>query len=280
MYWMNWRGARPVRERERTCVWKRGDVDKAKSCYKFGLEQDPKNKELLRQLSVFERSQCIGETEVENPEEITGESIKHAKEAIALDVQDGISWYALGRVCLSAYYMTGTLDHNMLLQSTKAYKNAAKDQKMTRSAELWYNCSMAYKFLENYLMALTGLIMDPNLKSLEQTLNLCDVLDYINSLLQKLNDAKQLSSPTSSSLPTVDSLVSSLASVELDPSYERANVNRLTEGHNEGKAVTGKVVFSVKNLSKDAKLATNHLFSNCQNQTMATTIMEMRIQKK
>ncbi|OIT27601.1 hypothetical protein A4A49_52924 [Nicotiana attenuata] len=33
-------------------------------------------------------------------------------------------------------------------------------------------------------MALTGLIMGPNLKSLEQTLNLCDVLDYINSLLQ------------------------------------------------------------------------------------------------
>ncbi|XP_019236082.1 PREDICTED: uncharacterized protein LOC109216388 [Nicotiana attenuata] len=124
------------------------------------------------------------------------------------------------------------MPRKQLLWMSRMEYHGAKDQKMTHSAELWYNCSMAYKFLEN---ALTGLIMDPNLKSLEWTLNLCDVLDYINSLLQKLNDAKQLSSPTSSPL----------ASVELDPSYERANVNRLTEGLNEGKAVT-----AVKNLSK------------------------------
>ncbi|XP_070035797.1 uncharacterized protein [Nicotiana tomentosiformis] len=237
-----------------TCVWKRGDLDKAKSCFKLGLEQDPKNLELLRQLSVLERRQCTGEIEVEDPEEIIAESIKHAKEAIALDIRDGISWYALGNACLTAYFLTGTWDHDMLFQSLKAYKNAAKDQKMMRSAELCFNCSMTYKFLENYWMALSGFesagLLDPSRKAIEQASNLCDVLDDIDPLLKKLNDAKQLSSPTSSSLPTVDSLASSLASVELDPSYERATVDRLTEGLNEGKAVTGKVLFSVKNPSK------------------------------
>ncbi|KAJ8528458.1 hypothetical protein K7X08_022150 [Anisodus acutangulus] len=242
-----------------TCVWERGHLDKAKICYKCGLEQDPNNKEILHHLSAVGRKLCEGETDVENQEEIISESIKHAKDAIGQDVHDGLSWYAsfkqttcelhshftyiLGNACLTAYFLTGTGDHDMLFQSLKAYKNAAKDNKMQGSVELCYNSSMTYMFLEDYWMALAGFeragLMDPSCKSLRQTLNLRDVLDNIDSLLKKMNDAKGIPSPTSS-----------LASVELDPSYERATVDRLTEGLNEGKTVTGKVLFSVENRSK------------------------------
>ncbi|KAK4343619.1 hypothetical protein RND71_036713 [Anisodus tanguticus] len=226
-----------------TCVWERGHLDKAKICYKCGLEQDPNNKEILHHLSAVGRKLCEGETDVENQEEIISESIKHAKDAIGQDVHDGLSWYILGNACLTAYFLTGTGDHDMLFQSLKAYKNAAKDKKMQESIELCYNSSMTYMFLENYWMALVGFeragLMDPTCKSLRQTLNLRDVLDNIDSLLKKMNDAKGIPSPTSS-----------LASVELDPSYERATVDRLTEGLNEGKTVTGKVLFSVENRSK------------------------------
>ncbi|OIT00398.1 PREDICTED: uncharacterized protein LOC109228925 isoform X2 [Nicotiana attenuata] len=201
---------------------------------------------------MLERRQCIDGTEVENPEETIGDSIKHAKDAILRDVQDGISWYALGNACFTAYFLTGTWDHDMLFQSLKAYRNAGKDKKMKCCAEFNYTCSMACKFLEKYQMALTGLeiagLMDPSLKCLEQASNLCDVLDNIDFLLQELNDAKRLPSPASP-LPAVDSQASILASAELDPSYERATVDRPAEGLNEGKAVTGKVLFSVKNPS-------------------------------
>ncbi|KAK4358382.1 hypothetical protein RND71_023992 [Anisodus tanguticus] len=192
------------------CMWKKGDLVKAESCYKFGLDLDPNNKELLRHLSALERRVCrgdTGETDVRKLEEIIKESIKHAKDAIGQDVHDGLSWYFLGNACLTAYFLTGSWDHDMLLQSLKAYKNAAKDKRMQCTAELCYNCSM------------------------------------------KMNDAKRMP-PPKSPLPTVDSLASSLASVELDPSYERATVDRLTEGLNKGKAVTGKVLFLVENRSK------------------------------
>ncbi|KAJ8548240.1 hypothetical protein K7X08_030709 [Anisodus acutangulus] len=162
------------------CMWKKGDLVKAESCYKFGLDLDPNNKELLRHLSALERRVCRGDT---------GETD------------------FLGNACLTAYFLTGSWDHDMLLQSLKAYKNAAKDKRMQCTAELCYNCSM------------------------------------------KMNDAKRMP-PPKSPLPTVDSLASSLASVELDPSYERATVDRLTEGLNKGKAVTGKVLFLVENRSK------------------------------
>ncbi|XP_009779107.1 uncharacterized protein [Nicotiana sylvestris] len=231
-----------------TCVWKRGDLDKAKSCFNSGLEQDPNNKQLLLQLSVLERRQCIGETEVENPVEIINDCIKHVKEAITLDIQDGISWYILGNACLTAYFVTGCWDINMLLQSLKAYKNALKDERMKLSSHMCYNCAMTYKYFEDYETALSGFeaaeLLDPDLNGLEQAFNLYEILEGINSFLQDLNG-----SPTSS-LPTVESLASSLASVDLNPTYEKATVNRLIEGPNLSKAVTGKVLFSVKNPSE------------------------------
>ncbi|KAK4376323.1 hypothetical protein RND71_007000 [Anisodus tanguticus] len=237
-----------------TCIWKRGDLDKAKSCFKSCYELDQKNKQALLHLSVIERRQCQGLIEIENPEEIIRESVRHAMEAVALDIQDGISWYVLGNACLTSYFATGCWDVSMLLQSLQAYKNAKKDERMLSSIHLCFNCSLTYKFLEDYETAIAGFeaasSMEPGLtyaNAQEEASYLYEILDGIVSFLQDLNDdAKLLPSPTSS-LPTADSLASLLSSAVLNPTYEKATVESLNEGPNQGKAVTGKVLFSVKN---------------------------------
>ncbi|XP_019255271.1 PREDICTED: tetratricopeptide repeat protein 5-like [Nicotiana attenuata] len=142
----------------------------------------------------------------------------------------------------------------MLLQSLKGYKNAKKDERMRISSHMCYNCVMTYKYFEDYETALAGFeaaeLMDPGHNALEQAFNLYEILEGINSFLQDLNGAKLHGSPTSS-LPAVESLASSLASVDLNPTYEKATLDRLTEGPNLRKAVTGKVLFSLKNLSEN-----------------------------
>lgn len=70
------------------CIWKKGDLNAAKNCFMFALGKGP-NKKILCQLSMLERKLSH---DAENPEEIVDESIKHAREAIALDVKDGYSW--------------------------------------------------------------------------------------------------------------------------------------------------------------------------------------------
>ncbi|KAI8017743.1 Tetratricopeptide repeat protein 5 [Camellia lanceoleosa] len=75
------------------CIWKKGDLPSAKSCFTLTLSKiTGPNKKIFCQLSMLERrmAQCA-----DNQAEIVEESIKHAKEAIMLDVKDGDSWCGL-----------------------------------------------------------------------------------------------------------------------------------------------------------------------------------------
>ncbi|KAL5726643.1 hypothetical protein ACHQM5_009669 [Ranunculus cassubicifolius] len=51
------------------------------------------------------------------------DSIRHAKEAILLDVEDGNSWYNLGNAYLTSFFATGSRHHKKLLESLKAYQH-------------------------------------------------------------------------------------------------------------------------------------------------------------
>lgn len=48
----------------------------------------------------------------------------HAREAVALDIRDGRSWYTLGNAFLTQYFATGAWDFGQLRQALKAYQNA------------------------------------------------------------------------------------------------------------------------------------------------------------
>ncbi|KAJ0037537.1 hypothetical protein Pint_22203 [Pistacia integerrima] len=178
-------------------IWKKGDLPAAKNCFNLALSKGP-NKKILCQLSMLERSMAQGkkiflplcsdlslircEVEIqsfgtisfenvkqssENQIEIVEESIQHAKEAITLDVKDGNSWYNLGNACLTSFFVTGSWDHQKLLQSLKAYQNAEKDEKMKSNPDLYFNCAT-----------------DPSLSAAEEVQKMVNLLDKIENLLK------------------------------------------------------------------------------------------------
>ncbi|GMH15189.1 hypothetical protein Nepgr_017030 [Nepenthes gracilis] len=217
------------------CFWKKGDLPSAKNCFTFALSRGP-NKTVLCQLSMLERKMAQGS---ENQAEIVEESIQHAKEAITLDVKDGNSWYNLGNACLISFFVTGAWDHSKLLQSSKAYQNAEKDEKMKSNPDLYFNCATVNKFLENYERALSGFeaaaSKDPGLDASEEVQKMVNLLDKLDSLLKGQTKAKRLVSHASS-----------LAAVSLNPSYKKATIDRLVEGLNRTVAIIGKVLLFVK----------------------------------
>ncbi|KAF3432235.1 hypothetical protein FNV43_RR26974 [Rhamnella rubrinervis] len=217
------------------CIWKKGDLSAAKNCFTLALSKGP-DKKILCQLSMLERKMAQG---TENEAELVEESIQHAKEAVTLDVKDGNSWYNLGNACLTSFFVTGAWDHSKLLQSLKAYQNAEKDEGMKFNPDLYFNCATVNKYLENYERALTGFeaagLKDPGLKATEEVHKIVNLLDKLDDLSRGHARSKRLAS-----------FAASLASVNLNPSYRRANVDNLSEGLNKGVSVVGKVLFFVK----------------------------------
>ncbi|KAL9683307.1 hypothetical protein QQ045_015127 [Rhodiola kirilowii] len=217
------------------CIWKKGDLTSAKNCFTLALSKGP-NKNILCGLSMLERKMAQG---TENQVEIVEESILHAKEAIALDVKDGNSWYNLGNAYLTSFFATGAWDHSKLLQSLKAYQNADKDGRMEHNPDLYYNCAIVNRYLENYDRALTGFeaaaIKDPGLNAIDEVKKIVNLLDKLESILKGQNRAKRLAS-----------LASSLNAVTLSSSYRRASLDLLSEGLNKAVAVIGKVLVFVQ----------------------------------
>ncbi|KAM7484619.1 hypothetical protein LguiA_000628 [Lonicera macranthoides] len=196
------------------CIWKKGELASAKNCFTLALSKGP-NKRILCQLSMLERRIAQG---ADNQAEIVEESIKHAKEAIALDVKDGNSWYNLGNACLTCFFVTGAWDHSKLLQSLKAYQNAEKDERMLSNPDLYFNCAT-----------------DPGLNATEEVQKMVNLLDKLDNLLKGQTKAKRLAS-----------LASSLTGVSLNPSYQRTTIDCLVEGLNKTVALVAKVVFFIR----------------------------------
>ncbi|KAL4352002.1 hypothetical protein GQ457_06G005200 [Hibiscus cannabinus] len=215
------------------CIWKKGDLTSAKNCFNLALSKGP-NKKILCQLSMLERRMSQG---ADNQAEMVEESIRHAKEAITLDVKDGNSWYNLGNACLTRFFVTGTWDHSKLLQSLKAYQNAEKDERMKSNPDLYFNCATVNRYLENYDRALAGFeaaaLKDPSLNASQEVEKMVNLLDKLDNLLRGHAKAKRLASLT-------------IGAVNLNSSYKRATVDVLSEGLNKAVAVLGKVLLFVK----------------------------------
>jgi tetratricopeptide (TPR) repeat protein len=217
------------------CIWKKGDLSAAKNCLNLALNKGP-NKKILCQLSMLKRSMSQG---ADNQAELVDESIQHAKEAIALDVKDGNSWYNLGNAYLTSFFVTGGWDHTRLSHSLKAYQNAEKDEGIKSNPDFYFNSAIANKYLENYERALSGFeaaaLKDPGLNATGEVQKIVNLLDKVDNLLRVHVRAKR-----------VASLAASLAVVNLKSSYRTVTIDLLSEGLNRALAVQGKVLFFIR----------------------------------
>ncbi|CAJ2630589.1 unnamed protein product [Trifolium pratense] len=217
------------------CIWKKGDLSAAKNCLNLALNKGP-NKKILCQLSMLKRSMSQG---ADNQAELVDESIQHAKEAIALDVKDGNSWYNLGNAYLTSFFVTGGWDHTRLSHSLKAYQNAEKDEGIKSNPDFYFNSATANKYLENYERALSGFeaaaLKDPGLNAAEEVQKIVNLLDKVDNLLRVHVRAKRIAS-----------LAASLAVVNLKSSYRTVTIDLLSEGLNRALAVQGKVIFFIR----------------------------------
>ncbi|OEL25109.1 Tetratricopeptide repeat protein 5 [Dichanthelium oligosanthes] len=210
------------------CIWKKGDLSGAKNCFQLALSKGL-DKKILCQLSMLERSMA---QDSEDQALLMEDSIKHAKEAVMLDIKDGNSWYNMGNAYLTSFFVGGAWDHTKLHHSVKAYQNAEKDKTMSLNPDLYYNCATADKYLENYERALRGFeaaaLKDPGLGADTEVQKIISLLDKLENAMKGQLRSKRLAS-----------LVSSLSRVH-------STVSILSEGLNKAVAVLGKVVLLIR----------------------------------
>lgn len=219
------------------CFWKKGDLIAAKNCFNLALKKGP-DKKILRQLSMLERRIAKGSSD---EAEAVEESIKHAKEAVTLDVKDGQSWYTLGNAYLTSFFVTGTWDQSKLRQSLKAYQNAEKDELANSNPDLYFNCATVNQYLEDYERALKGFkaasLRDPGLHAEEE-------VEKLVKLLAKLEDSTTNKGRIKPKRLT--SLLSTLRLENAQANLKQTNMLSLQEGFNKGVLVLCKMVLTIR----------------------------------
>ncbi|CAM9794736.1 unnamed protein product, partial [Phaeothamnion confervicola] len=82
------------------CFWKKGDLKAARECFLDAIAKRP-NAKSLQQLSMLLRQLPASGTELKANVQ---ESVLRAKEALALGLRDGDSWYALGNAHATQFF--------------------------------------------------------------------------------------------------------------------------------------------------------------------------------
>lgn len=106
------------------CIWKRSDLKASRRCFQTALSKQ-RNAVSLRCLSVLLRHRPPN-MEAQQHAESIAESIKLAKEAVAMDLQSGTSWFFLGNAHLAQFFLD-MADSSQLRQAEKSYRRAGMD---------------------------------------------------------------------------------------------------------------------------------------------------------
>ncbi|KAI9136551.1 hypothetical protein BKA69DRAFT_1178831 [Paraphysoderma sedebokerense] len=169
--------------------WKKGDFQGAKSCFDAGLAQR-RNKVSLRQLSMVMRQ--IGQNTEQRLQNIQ-QSVELCKEAVKMDVKDGISWLILGTSYLKLFFSV-TQDQKDLMRALNAY-GLAESCDMINNPDLYYNRAVTHQYLQNYAASIADYLrasyLDPiTLNSAECLHNLLSYIAKTQSLIQKKANLK------------------------------------------------------------------------------------------
>ncbi|XP_028392755.1 tetratricopeptide repeat protein 5-like [Dendronephthya gigantea] len=229
------------------CLWKKGDVEAARNCFTGALEHS-KNKMSLRSLSMVLRQ--LGKDSRERVDNIKL-SVEKAKEAVSLDITDGVSWYILGNAYLSLFF-SGAQSPSMLKQCLAAYARAELDTVSACNPDLYFNRAMVYRYQEEYKLCLDGfqkaLVYDPAWEdAIQLQKQLLSYLQNISDLIQNKGRLKA---------KRLNTMMSSLKESDLGPyaggnytsnsgqtvTLEQVMLSSLNVGLNANKVISGKVV--------------------------------------
>ncbi|OWR45020.1 Tetratricopeptide repeat protein 5, partial [Danaus plexippus plexippus] len=143
------------------CYLKNMNVKEAKNSFEGALKHE-RNRVALRCLSIILRQENTGSASEAKSAILA--SVVMAKEAVAQDTKDGISWTVLGNAYLCQFFMVKQ-DPATLKLCMSAYKQAWSDPIARGQPDLYYNKGVALKYEEQYNEALemfrTAMQLDP-----------------------------------------------------------------------------------------------------------------------
>ncbi|RVE53033.1 hypothetical protein evm_002331 [Chilo suppressalis] len=237
------------------CYWKNMNVKEAKASFEGALKHE-RNRISLRCLSIILRQ----ENEDRAPKDTTTailKSVELAKEAVAQDIKDGVSWTVLGNAYLCQFFMVSQ-DPAVLKSCLSAYKQAWSDPVAKGQPDLYYNKGIALKYEEQYSEALRNFEyaceLDPTWEPPRDELGrLTTYLSCTNHLVQ--SKGKMKVKKLMQMVQGIDNKMLGIYSpgtfhifgTRRDVTLERVTLNSLQEGTNEGKLVLAKVVGSIHN---------------------------------
>ncbi|KAH0771869.1 hypothetical protein KY290_015850 [Solanum tuberosum] len=250
------------------CLSKKGDYHGARECYKLVLKLGKENRGALRRMADLELKIALV---YENPAPHLKKCIKYAEKTLALDCMDGGCLYTLGRAYMKCFSVSKGMDHDKLQLALEAFKKAKKIPTEKSNAQLEIHCSVVIigqgctgnftekkkvvnRYLENYKMSLNGFSdaesMDPASDALHEKQVTIQLLDKFQGLLQgKRNDKNKGKNKGKSQGKNkrkrngMDGrcLFEVMCFLAVNPQYNRATVNLLTEGPNKWIAVVAEV---------------------------------------
>ncbi|KAL4713507.1 hypothetical protein ACJJTC_010492 [Scirpophaga incertulas] len=233
--------------------WKNMNIKEAKSSFEGAIKHD-RNRLSLRSLSILLRQENAGA----DPKEATAaiaKSVDLAKEAVALDTKDGVSWSVLGNAYLCQFFMVSQ-DPAVLQSCMRAYKQAFSDPIAKGQPDLYYNKGIALKYEEQYAEALDNFEYSCRLDPVWETprREISKLIQYLTSVCElirtkgkiKVKKLTQMAKGMDKKMlgiygPGIFHTFGSRRNVLL----EYATLASLQVGSNEGKVVLAKVIGSV-----------------------------------
>ncbi|XP_032522894.2 tetratricopeptide repeat protein 5-like [Danaus plexippus] len=234
------------------CYLKNMNVKEAKNSFEGALKHE-RNRVALRCLSIILRQENTGSASEAKSAILA--SVVMAKEAVAQDTKDGISWTVLGNAYLCQFFMVKQ-DPATLKLCMSAYKQAWSDPIARGQPDLYYNKGVALKYEEQYNEALemfrTAMQLDPGwapavreLTALKAHLAAATTLVRTRGRIKAKRLANMVRSIDQRMLG--DYLPQNFQTFgnRKDVLLEHVTLDKLQDGSNENKVILGRVVGSI-----------------------------------
>lgn len=165
------------------CYFKNKDYKAAANCFDKTMAQFPNDKEAIRKASIMLRSLPSKE-----PEADLTKSIDLAKKAVAIDLNDAMSWGVLGNAYLTLIFSTaGSTKRQTLVRTCRsAYQKALLDRVAKTKSDLLFNYGSLRLYEGEFQEAL-----DHCLSALKYEPNWTEAHDRWRTLLNFFTDVSQ-----------------------------------------------------------------------------------------